>query len=231
MKLMPRLILLTSMILIGLTYGLLYHYMFMPLFGSELLHCIASGTIFGLINYFVSIKVYKKFHKLEEINNNLKKSINIDKLSSLLNRRALDNDIKSIPKNETYSLIFIDIDNFRKFNNEFGHKTGDIVLQKVAQTIINNIRCDDKAYRYGGEEFVILLKDCDKNNSFKIAEKIRINISKIDNSPFPPITISLGVASYPEDGTNFSEIAEASDMALLQAKKSGKNCTLIYSHN
>lgn len=178
--------------------------------------------------YFVSIRVFRRFYDLKEINKNLKKNIDTDKLTSLYNRRAFDNDILNISKDKTYSLIFIDIDNFRRFNNEFSHKAGDIVLQKVSGTIKNNIRCDDRAYRYGGEEIVILLKKCNKNKAFEIAEKIRINISKIDNSPLPSITVSLGVANYPEDGDDILNIVESSDNALSAAKRSGKNCTVTY---
>jgi diguanylate cyclase len=229
MKLKLHLSLLITMLFSGLAYGLLYHYTIMPLLYGELVHCIVSGMIFGLINYFISIAIYKRFYELKKVNKALKKSIHVDKLTALLNRRAFDNDMLKISKSDTYSLIFIDIDNFRRFNNEFGHKVGDMVLQKVSRTIKDTIRSSDRVYRYGGEEFVILLKDCDKSNALSIAEKIRIKISEIDNSPFPSITVSLGVASYPDDGTNFSEVIVASDKALLTAKKSGKNRTCVYN--
>lgn len=224
-----KLLLLISMILMGIVYGLLYHYIVMPLFGNELIHCVLSGIILALITYFVTIKIFNRFYKLKEINMKLEKNMLIDKLTNLHNRRAFDDDIIKIQKDNTYSLIFIDIDNFRRFNNEFGHKAGDIVLQKVSLTIKKSIRYDDKAYRYGGEEIVVLLKNCDKNKAFEIAEKIRINISKINNSPLPSITVSLGVANYPEDGNNISSIVESSDNALLTAKRSGKNCTVTYN--
>lgn len=224
-----KLSLLISMLSIGIVYGLLYHYVVMPIFGSKLIHYVISGIILGLITYFVTISIFEKFYKLKEINKNLEKSSIIDKLTNLHNRRVFDNDLMKIQKDKTYSLIFIDIDNFRRFNNEFGHKVGDKVVQKVSETIKNNIRCDDRAYRYGGEEIVILLKNCYKNKAFEIAEKIRINISKINNSPLPSITVSLGVANYPQYGNNISNIVELSDKALLTAKKSGKNCTVTYN--
>ncbi len=225
-----KLSLLTSMLFIGLVYGLSYHYVVMLIFGeNELIHCVVSGILFSLIMYFVSIRVFRRFYDLKEINKNLEKNIDTDKLTSLYNRSAFDNDILNISEYKAYSLIFIDIDNFRRFNNEFGHKAGDIVLQKVSQTIKNNIRCDDRAYRYGGEEIIILLKNCNKYKAFEIAEKIRINISKIDNFPLPSITVSLGVANYPEDGDDISNIVESSDNALLTAKMSGENCTITYN--
>lgn len=125
---------------------------------------------------------------------------------------------------KSYSLIFIDVDDFRIFNNEYGHDSGDAVLKHVCETIKNNIRQNDRAYRYGGEEIVVVLKECTRINAIQIGEKIRSAISSINNSPQPSITISLGVASYPEDGKDIATIIKVSDKALLKAKKSGKNC-------
>jgi len=194
----------------------------MPLIGNELVHCLGQGVIFGLINYLMSIGLYKKYHTLKNSNKLLKKKLDMDKLTGLLNRGAFDNDIMGLSLDESYSIIFIDIDNFRKFNNKFGHQVGDIVLQKVSREIRNSIRVSDKAYRYGGEEIVILLKDCNRRKALEIAEKVRLNINELNNNPYPSITISLGVASYPDDGKH-DEIIKASDNALLTAKRLGKN--------
>lgn len=215
--------LLISMLTTGLIYSLFYHFVIMPLFGSRLIHCISQGIVFGFINYFISIGIYKKYNLLKKSNKLLKKDLQIDKLTGLFNRRTFDNDIQELPIEDTYSIIFIDIDNFRKFNNNYGHQTGDTVLKKVSQTIKASVRVNDKVYRYGGEEIIIYLKDCDKKKAFEIAEKIRLNISELDNSPFQSITISLGISSYPEDGMEIDKIIEVSDFALLTAKKLGKN--------
>lgn len=211
------------MLTTGLIYSLFYHFVIMPLFGSRLIHCISQGIVFGFINYFISIGIYKKYNLLKKSNKLLKKDLQIDKLTGLFNRRTFDNDIQELPIEDTYSIIFIDIDNFRKFNNNYGHQTGDTVLKKVSQTIKASVRVNDKVYRYGGEEIIIYLKDCDKKKAFEIAEKIRLNISELDNSPFQSITISLGISSYPEDGMEIDKIIEVSDFALLTAKKLGKN--------
>lgn len=219
---------LISMVILGIVYGFVYHYLAMPLLGdNEFVHCLGSGTIFGLIAYFVVVNITHKYYKLEKVYNTLKRDIDIDQLTGLYNRRAFDHYIKKISKDKVYSLIFIDVDNFRKFNNEFGHDSGDAVLQKVSATIKNAIRQNDRAYRYGGEEIVVVLNKCSKHNAIKIGEKIRCNISSIDNSPQPSITVSLGVASYPDDGRDISTIIKLSDEALLEAKKSGKN-RLVY---
>ncbi|HHW21289.1 MAG TPA: GGDEF domain-containing protein [Clostridiaceae bacterium] len=223
MKLKPDLFSLIIMLFIGAASGILFYYAIMPLLHGGLLYFIITGIIFGITNYIIGIIIYKKFYELKKINRDLLKKVHADKLTSLLNRRALDDDISEINLNDNYSLIFIDVDNFGKFNNEFGHANGDTVLQKVSRSIRNNIRSSDKAYRYGGEEFIIFLKECNKSKAWSIAEKIRISISETDNSPFPPITVSAGVASCPEDGRDFQDILIASDKALLKAKKSGKN--------
>lgn len=144
--------------------------------------------------------------------------IDIDKLTGLYNRRAFDKFSESISDN-IYSLIFIDIDNFSRFNNVYGHEAGDEVLKKVSLTIINNIRQVDQAFRYGGDEIVIILKNCNKDNALLIGEKLKKSVSNIDNSPQPSINISIGISSYPEDGDNIVDIIRISDKALLESKK------------
>ena len=111
-----KLSLLISFLFMGIVYGLSYHYVVMPVFGSELIHCVISGIIIAFITYFVIIRILYRFSKLKEINRKLEKNIAIDELTGLHNRRAFDNDIMKIQKDTTYSSIFIDIDNFRRFN-------------------------------------------------------------------------------------------------------------------
>jgi len=125
-----------------------------------------------------------------------------------------------------YSLIFFVIDNFRNFHNHFGHDVGDNVLKKVGETIKVCVRATDRVYRYGGEEIILLLLNCDKKNAMKMAEKIRSEISLLDNQAYSQITVSLGVSSYPDDGRYIHDVIIASDKALLKAKQSGKNCTI-----
>jgi diguanylate cyclase len=212
------------MLFVGITYGIVYHYLAMPILGDSLfVQCLGSGTMFGMISYFILVNITHKYYEVEKDNKSLRRYINIDQLTGLFNRRAFNQDIKKMEKEISYSLVFIDVDNFREFNNEYGHDSGDAVLQIVSETIKKGIRQNDRAYRYGGEEIVIILKECIKSNAMQIGEKIRENISSIDNSPQPSITISLGVASYPEDGEDISTVIKLSDKALLKAKKSGKN--------
>lgn len=206
----------------------LTHAMVVPFFNNIIVKCLVLGIIFGLINYVTAELFVRKLDKLKQINKQLMVNLNTDNLIGILNRRAFDSDIKSLEKyNGSYSLIFIDIDNFRDFNNRFGHDVGDSVLIKVGQTIQASVRASDRVYRYGGEEIVLLLMDCNKTNAWKMAEKVRSKISGLDNESYPQITISLGVSSYPHDGETIHDLIVASDQALLRAKQSGKNCTVL----
>lgn len=223
---MSKLWLLIAMVLTGILYSVvLLYFMPMPLFDNLLLHCIILGTLFGLTNFIVAVLFNKRVEKLKSLNQQLKSSLMKDSLTGLLNRRAFDQAIKEVDDRGLYSIIFLDVDNFRDFNNHFGHDIGDNVLRKVGETIKACVRATDRVYRYGGEEITLILMDCDKKNALKTAEKIRSEISRLDNQAYPQITVSLGVSSYPDDGRYIHEIIVASDKALLKAKQSGKNCT------
>jgi len=223
---MSKLWLLIAMVLTGILYSVvLLYFMPMPLFNNLLLHCIILGTLFGLTNFIVAVLFNKRVEKLKSLNQQLKSSLMKDSLTGLLNRRAFDQAIKEVDDRGLYSIIFLDVDNFRDFNNHFGHDIGDNVLRKVGETIKACVRATDRVYRYGGEEITLILMDCDKKNALKMAEKIRLEISRLDHQAYPQITVSLGISSYPDDGRYIHEVIVASDKALLKAKQSGKNCT------
>ncbi|MEA5009911.1 GGDEF domain-containing protein [Clostridium tyrobutyricum] len=219
-------ILFISMIATGLIYGLIFHLTLMPIFGGLALHCISTGILFQAVNYFIVLFFYKKYVALKQTNKLLHKNLEIDKLTGLYNRRALDNRIKTLETYEKFSVIFIDIDNFRDFNNKYGHQTGDIVLKDVSSVIKSIVDNKGSVYRYGGEEIVVLLKDCYKNDAEEIAENIRLAMNELHTNTFLRVTLSLGVASYPEDGDNGDEVVKSADCALLQAKSRGKNCVV-----
>ncbi|KGK91995.1 diguanylate cyclase [Desulfosporosinus sp. HMP52] len=225
---MIRVLLLFAMVLIGIIHSALTHFMLVPFFNSIIVKCLILGIVFGLINYIAAELFVRRLDKLKKVNMQLRVKLNTDKLTGILNRRAFDEDIKNLEEhNGSYSLIFIDIDNFRDFNNRFGHDVGDGVLVKVGQTIQACVRAGDRVYRYGGEEIVLLLRDYDKTNAWKMAETIRSEISGLDNGSYPQITISLGVSNYPDDGESIHDLIVASDQALLRAKQRGKNCTVL----
>jgi diguanylate cyclase len=231
MKSRVKLEIFISILGLSILNGLFLSLVTLRTYGDKLLYCILLTIFFGGLYYLSFLRVYSKYNLLKDTNEQLITEVKIDKLTGLFNRGTFDLDLKNILDKEIYSAIFIDVDDFRNFNNEYGHSVGDKVLIDVSKAIKFGIRKNDMAYRYGGEEIVIILKGCDKESAFIVAEKIRTNVSSFDNSPLPKITISLGVSGYPDDGQNVEEIIRASDEALLYAKKNGKNKAVIFNKN
>jgi len=133
------------------------------------------------------------------------------------------------------SLIMLDIDDFKVYNDSFGHQAGDKNLIELAVLLKNKSRKMDLVCRYGGEEFTVILPQTDKKEAFLLAERIRLDIEKHrfiheEILPSKKFTMSLGLASFPEDGSSPSELIAASDKALYQAKHKGKNNTCCTTH-
>ncbi|MFH1458287.1 MAG: diguanylate cyclase [Candidatus Omnitrophota bacterium] len=137
---------------------------------------------------------------------------------------------KSKAMNSSLSLIMLDIDDFKIYNDSLGHQSGDRMLKELANLLKNQSRKMDYVCRYGGEEFTIILPQTDKKEAFLIAERLRLDIERHpfigeENLPKKKFTASLGLATYPEDGNSPAELIEASDKALYQAKNKDKNNT------
>jgi len=128
------------------------------------------------------------------------------------------------------SLIMVDIDDFKVYNDKLGHQAGDQILKELSRLLKNQSRKMDFVCRYGGEEFTMILPQTDKKEAFTIAERIRQDIEKHsflneDILPNKKLTVSLGLSSFPEDGSSPSELISYSDKMLYQAKHKGKNTT------
>jgi diguanylate cyclase (GGDEF)-like protein len=120
----------------------------------------------------------------------------------------------------------MDIDNFKAFNDTYGHQLGDKVLRIVAGTIRKATRAEDIAARYGGEEFVMILPETNAEQAMFVAEKIRANVAKLEilyESKILHVTISLGVAIFPEYAEAKETLIHAADAALYTSKHNGKN--------
>lgn len=157
-----------------------------------------------------------------------------DDLTKSYNRRKLKEDLKEeLERAERYSnslsLLMIDIDWFKEYNDFHGHQKGDELLVRLVRTISHNIRFNDKLYRYGGEEFVVLLPETGEEEAKEVAEKLRSKIvekkflGEEESQPTKNITVSIGIAAYPKDGNSPSKLIEVADKALYNAKSSGKN--------
>jgi diguanylate cyclase (GGDEF)-like protein len=131
--------------------------------------------------------------------------------------------------NKTLSIILFDVDDFKKFNDTYGHPNGDIVLQEMANMLRELLRDSDTLYRYGGEEFVALLPETVLTEAAKVAERIRIFV-ETESPRFLTgitkthgVTVSVGVAALPEDGNDSSSLLKTVDDLMYQAKREGKN--------
>lgn len=126
-----------------------------------------------------------------------------------------------------FSIVFMDIDDFKKINDKYGHLTGDIVLKTLAQKLKSLLRKSDYVCRFGGEEFVLILHGADSEKAFAIAERIRQEIAKEEIKTYDgktiSITISAGISTVTDTTKNIQEMIDKADMAMYKAKQSGKN--------
>ena len=211
---------------------------------------IASGVIqiqSDRKNYFSNdlieeIKVYidniapviSNIRLLESLNN----MASIDTLTKAYNRRYLEKYLEeqiiiSKENNLHLSVIMIDIDFFKRFNDTYGHDAGDYVLMYFADTLKFNVRDEDVVSRYGGEEFIVVLPRTDYRGAYRVAEKLRkkveeMSLTAINNENPPKITCSLGISVYPLHGNNIDKLIQSADKALYRAKNSGRNRTCIF---
>ncbi|MRR11008.1 sensor domain-containing diguanylate cyclase, partial [bacterium] len=162
-----------------------------------------------------------------------------DRLTDLYNHgylhQRLDEEMERCVRfDHEMSLIMLDIDNFKQFNDRFGHPKGDLVLKSLSAVIHDNLREIDVAARYGGEEFVIMLPETDIAGAVAVAERIRAGMAKhvqlIGEDDEQIIqTISLGVANYPTHSSSAAALVEAADQAMYRAKRAGKNQVVVAS--
>ncbi len=195
----------------------------------------------ALCDYFCSIN--KSLHNPKVIEIHLfeqtEQRSKYDKLTKLFNRHYFDDILerefaRAVRHSTDLSLLFLDLDNFKNLNDDFGHPVGDEVLKKTAEFIIEEKRTEDIATRYGGEELAIILPETDKINALVLGERIRLkllnNIFKI-NGQDVQVTISGGVSSFPQDSSGPEELLKKADQALYHAKASGKNMVTHFSTN
>jgi diguanylate cyclase (GGDEF)-like protein len=146
-----------------------------------------------------------------------------DEMTGLNNKRFLETIIKKYNKTNTkIGVIFIDIDDFKHFNDTFGHDMGDEVIKIVADKIKESIREIDFGFRYGGDEFVVMVFNQEKDIVPKVANRIFEKISSINDDVFGKIGVSIGVAFYPEDSDDLEKVIKLADENLYIAKNSGK---------
>lgn len=168
---------------------------------------------------------------LKEANRALEALAITDGLTGLYNHRhfqeTLEKEMRRCEREgRKMSLLLLDLDHFKQYNDRWGHTEGDAALRRVAGQVMKSIRSTDMAFRYGGEELAVLLPSCTKDQAVDVAEKIRVAVSSNPQRPGrfgARTTISIGVATFPEDGRVSRGLVDASDAALYSAKAQGRD--------
>jgi len=209
---------------------------------------IAQGVTHGVLHFSSLIKTEWKPEEKQlaaavaehasltlaslELRETLRQQAIRDPLTGLYNRRYLletmEHELgRASRRNQNLGLLMIDLDHFKKFNDEYGHDTGDFILSELGRLLRMTIRTEDVPCRYGGEEFIILLPETNRDNVFFVAEKIASTIREhaflFGNRSFGPITLSIGVATFPQNGQTAEHLFKQADQALYKAKKNGRN--------
>lgn len=175
-------------------------------------------------------EVEGKQQELVELNTQLKELATTDPLTGLKNRRCLQENIAenielSKKEHTAFSLLLIDVDFFKRVNDTYGHPIGDAVLQELAKKLQLEMTTQDLVARMGGEEFMIVLPNTNKEYARVIAERIRLNIDQ-GSWDHARITVSIGVTTFEPDD-NVSKLFSKADDALYRSKKDGRNCVSV----
>ncbi|SDG99746.1 GGDEF domain-containing protein [Desulfosporosinus hippei] len=194
-------------------------------------YLISMSVVSLLVYHYVEYINFSKFtyrkYKLDS---------SIDHRTGLNNVRQFDNELNKITNgltgNSIITLLFIDIDHFKKVNDMYGHQNGDKVLEDLSRILLSTSKVSDIISRNGGEEFSVLMTDCPLDKVYEVAERIRIAVQEhkfiLLNGESINITISIGVAIYPFTVNDIQEIVQKADSALYEAKRAGRNKVVIF---
>ncbi|WP_457561524.1 putative bifunctional diguanylate cyclase/phosphodiesterase [Caminibacter pacificus] len=174
----------------------------------------------------------QSFKELDTIINNLYKSSITDFLTGLGNKKLLLKEVeKRIKKGQKFCLLFLDLDNFKEINDFYGHSVGDALIIEVANELKNFVKSDEVITRIGGDEFILLLNDCDTIELNKRLNELLKRLDKkwIIRNYELSTSASVGVAIYPHDGKSFDELLKNADIAMYEAKHRGRNKYVIFN--
>jgi diguanylate cyclase (GGDEF)-like protein len=212
------------------------HWCDMPRIATPLYLATDAGPIFDENgNLAAVIQTLRDLTALKTTQSELEKGAYIDALTGIANRRSFDNKMAlemgrlkrdGLP----LSLLLIDVDHFKRFNDTYGHQAGDVCLQRIAGALTNEtFRSADLAARYGGEEFAVVLPSVDENGARQVANRIlervvKLNVPHSANEGLGVASVSIGLISVvPDEQTTVETMIRAADKALYQAKNSGRN--------
>lgn len=169
--------------------------------------------------------------------NILEKNARTDALTQLYNRKHLEEQIPKITSQSnrvgtSFGVLMLDIDHFKMVNDTYGHDVGDNAIKIVAQTLIENTRTSDIVIRYGGEEFIVLLYNCEEEYLYEVCEKIRKAFLEKEISAGQTTinkTVSIGASIFPKDNKDLNTCIKYADLALYKAKKTGRNKVVLFT--
>jgi diguanylate cyclase (GGDEF)-like protein len=192
----------------------------------------------GILLFSLMIEAYLRV--LRRMDNELQDAALMDGLTRIPNRRRFFEVVhKEWPRAQRFfrplTIILCDVDNFKKYNDVYGHVRGDRCLHDVAQALQKSVhRPGDVVARYGGEEFAVILPETTLEAAREVAEKCRLSVQELGiehaaNANFGVVTISVGVACVvPEDALHYGDLIEMADQALYESKERGRNCVSLY---
>ncbi|MEZ4359884.1 MAG: diguanylate cyclase [Kofleriaceae bacterium] len=190
------------------------------------------------MNRELEAKIHERTHELAEANARLGQLAVTDGLTGLFNHRHFHERLaleieRSQRAGRPVSLLMIDVDHFKAFNDAFGHPAGDEILRQLATVLAAERRANDVVARYGGEEFAVILVDSSKFTAAKVAEKLRDDVARHDfpyrrpAAPERALSISVGVATAPDDAEDVAGLVAAADAALYAAKHAGRDRVVL----
>ncbi|WP_237392046.1 sensor domain-containing diguanylate cyclase [Paenibacillus dendrobii] len=194
---------------------------------------VPAENIPDIRSYYYEVRLLSQSVKIALQNMNqdlthLRNEVKIDELTGLANRRAFDGMMAGwVESNIPFALILIDIDHFKHVNDTYGHVVGDDVLRYLARIMQLMSTEDDLCFRYGGEEFGILVKHCGLGRAKDIADRLREQLAVTKSPTGAAITLSAGIAAFPVHGRSVKQLVKKADEALYQSKKDGRNRTTV----
>jgi diguanylate cyclase (GGDEF)-like protein len=156
-----------------------------------------------------------------------------DALTGLWNHGAFQRDLTLAVEDplpagleRRLSVLMMDLDRFKAYNDHHGHPAGDELLKRIATALRGSARADERVYRYGGDEFALILPDTSVDDAVRVSERLRRAVAALSESDPTPVTITVGIAGLPDDAGDRAGLAAAADAALYFGKRSGEDCVV-----